>query len=85
MLGLPLGIIVDAAVILVENIYRNFQAGRFFVMIASADNLQIAGNRRRREPPDTAGVRDGQAQHSINGRNVPAEWWRLFHSSPAAE
>jgi NodT family efflux transporter outer membrane factor (OMF) lipoprotein len=30
----------------------------------------------------TAGVQDGQAQHFINGRDLPGEWWRLFGSRP---
>src|SRR6516162_10213382 len=30
----------------------------------------------------TAGVQGGQAQHFINGRDIPGEWWRLFGSRP---
>jgi NodT family efflux transporter outer membrane factor (OMF) lipoprotein len=30
----------------------------------------------------TADVRDGQAQHFVNGRDIPGEWWRLFRSPP---
>jgi NodT family efflux transporter outer membrane factor (OMF) lipoprotein len=42
--------------------------------------------RYTREPlaPRTAAtpdVRGGQAQHFINGRDIPAEWWQLFRSS----
>ena len=29
--------------------------------------------------PDT---HDGQAQHFINGRDIPGEWWVLFRSPP---
>jgi NodT family efflux transporter outer membrane factor (OMF) lipoprotein len=25
-------------------------------------------------------VRDGQSQHFINGRDIPGDWWTLFHS-----
>src|SRR5271154_940549 len=30
----------------------------------------------------TADVRDGQAQHFVNGRDISGEWWRLFRSPP---
>ena len=30
----------------------------------------------------TADARDGQAQHFVNGRDIPGEWWRLFRSPP---
>ena len=30
----------------------------------------------------TPDARDGQAQHFINGRDIPGEWWRLFRSAP---
>jgi NodT family efflux transporter outer membrane factor (OMF) lipoprotein len=30
----------------------------------------------------TADVRGGQAQHFINGRDIPGEWWVLFRSPP---
>jgi NodT family efflux transporter outer membrane factor (OMF) lipoprotein len=41
--------------------------------------------RYTREPLATrtssAPIRDGQAQHFINGRDIPAEWWNLFRSA----
>jgi outer membrane protein TolC len=41
-------------------------------------------SRYTREPLATrtasADVRDGQAQRFVNGRDIPAEWWRLFRS-----
>src|SRR6202030_378148 len=40
--------------------------------------------RYTREPlaPRTSStdIRFGQSQHFVNGRDIPAEWWRLFHS-----
>jgi NodT family efflux transporter outer membrane factor (OMF) lipoprotein len=40
--------------------------------------------RYTREPLATrtssTGVKFGQSQHFVNGRDIPAEWWRLFHS-----
>jgi NodT family efflux transporter outer membrane factor (OMF) lipoprotein len=30
----------------------------------------------------TPDVRDGQAQHFINGRDIPGDWWRVFRSPP---
>jgi NodT family efflux transporter outer membrane factor (OMF) lipoprotein len=30
----------------------------------------------------TADVRGGQAQHFINGRDIPGDWWRVFRSAP---
>jgi NodT family efflux transporter outer membrane factor (OMF) lipoprotein len=29
-----------------------------------------------------AGVPGGQAQHFVSGSDIPADWWRLFHSRP---
>ena len=38
------------------------------------------------EPPQTTaaapGVVGGQAQHFRTGADIPADWWRLFHSQP---
>ena len=28
----------------------------------------------------SADTKFGRSQHLVNGRDVPAEWWRLFHS-----
>src|SRR5260370_34184453 len=25
-------------------------------------------------------VKFGQSQHFVNGRDIPADWWRVFHS-----
>jgi len=30
----------------------------------------------------TAGVPGGEAQHFVAGSDIPADWWRLFHSRP---
>lgn len=30
----------------------------------------------------TAGVSGGEAQHFVEGRDIPGEWWTLFHSKP---
>jgi NodT family efflux transporter outer membrane factor (OMF) lipoprotein len=41
-------------------------------------------DRYTKEPlaPDTssADIRLGQSQHFVNGRDIPAEWWQVFHS-----
>jgi len=40
--------------------------------------------RYTREPlasvTSSADIAKGRAQHFVNGRDIPAEWWRLFHS-----
>jgi outer membrane protein TolC len=30
----------------------------------------------------TANVAGGEAQHFVDGRDIPGEWWALFHSKP---
>src|SRR5579863_2401229 len=30
----------------------------------------------------TANVAGGEAQHLVNGKDIPGEWWALFHSKP---
>jgi outer membrane protein TolC len=30
----------------------------------------------------TANVTGGEAQHLVDGRDIPGEWWTLFHSQP---
>ena len=30
----------------------------------------------------TANVAGGEAQHFVEGRDIPGEWWTLFHSKP---
>lgn len=30
----------------------------------------------------TADVPDGEAQHFVEGRDIPGDWWTLFHSKP---
>jgi NodT family efflux transporter outer membrane factor (OMF) lipoprotein len=30
----------------------------------------------------TSNVAGGEAQHSVDGQEIPAEWWTLFHSKP---
>lgn len=30
----------------------------------------------------TANVTGGEAQQLVDGRDIPAEWWTLFHSQP---
>ena len=30
----------------------------------------------------TTNVAGGEAQHFVEGRDIPGEWWTLFHSKP---
>jgi NodT family efflux transporter outer membrane factor (OMF) lipoprotein len=56
----------------------------------------VGPNFKKPAPPDVAGyipspisttrstasVAGGEAQHIVEGKDIPGEWWRLFHSKP---
>src|ERR1700683_5469498 len=44
----------------------------------------VAGYTRGRMPAQTtsANVAGGQAQHFERDRDIPGDWWELFHSKP---
>ena len=56
----------------------------------------VGPNFKKPAPPDVGGytptpisttsstpnVTGGEAQHLVNGRDIPGEWWALFHSKP---
>jgi NodT family efflux transporter outer membrane factor (OMF) lipoprotein len=72
--------------------YRSAVAATFAAMLLSScavgpDFAQPAApevDRYTREPQasrtSSADIRLGQTQHFVNGRDIPAEWWQVFHS-----
>jgi NodT family efflux transporter outer membrane factor (OMF) lipoprotein len=68
-----------AAALLAATLLSSCAVGPDFVQAAAPDV-----DRYTKEPltprTSSADIRLGQSQHFVNGRNVPAEWWRVFGS-----
>jgi NodT family efflux transporter outer membrane factor (OMF) lipoprotein len=67
------------AALLAALLLSSCAVGPDFVQAAAPDV-----DRYTKEPlashTSSADVRLGQSQHFVNGRDIPAEWWQLFHS-----